>query len=177
MKSVCVYVGANFGKKPAYIQAAKSLGCELAKRDLHLIYGGSCLGLMGILADSVLENGGTVTGIIPEILYKQEAHKALSKLHITSSVQERKKMMYETADCFVALPGGLGTLEELCELWNAAKIGIHQKPFALLNIENYFDKFLEFIDHSVNESFINPECRALIKVSDDIPELLDILMA
>jgi uncharacterized protein (TIGR00730 family) len=177
MRSICVFVGASLGKNPAYLEATKQLGAELAKRNLHLVYGGGRLGLMGILADSVIQNGGTVTGVIPQVLHEREAHAGLSNLHIVNSMQERKKMMEELSDCFIALPGGLGTLEELCEFWNAAKIGVHKKPLALLNTENYFDKFLEFMDYSVDETFLKLHHRALIKVSTNPSQLLDDLIS
>lgn len=175
MKSACVFVGASFGQNPVYLEAAMILGTELAKRNIELIYGGGRLGLMGVLANTVLKNGGKVTGVIPLALHQQEAHHELSALHVVNSMQERKSMMNELSDCFIALPGGLGTLEELCEFWNAAKIGIHQKPLALLNVDNYFNKLLEFMDHSVNEKFLKSEHRTLITISNNLSQLLDII--
>lgn len=176
MKAICVLIGASFGRTPAYLKATQQLGKELAERNIKLIYGGGKLGLMGILADTVLENGGKVVGVITKALYEQEAHLGLSELEIVESMQERKKRMVQLADGFIALPGGLGTFEEVFEIWNAAKLKIHDKPFGLLNIDNYFDKLIDFVDYSVNEGFLKQESRELVKVSHNPVTLLDILI-
>lgn len=175
MKALCVFIGANTGKNTTYLEATKQLGKELAKRNIKLIYGGGRLGLMGALADTVLENGGQVTGIITNHLYEQEAHLGLSELKITESMQKRKKQMMQLADGFIALPGGLGTLEEIFEIWNAFKLKIHNKPLGLLNIDNYFNNLIKFIDHSVNQGFLSQKYRELIQISENSIALLDTL--
>lgn len=175
MKKICVLLGANIGQHPAYIQAAKQLGYELCKRNITLIYGGGRLGLMGILADTILKQGGQVIGIITKSLYDKEAHLNLSELIIVESMQERKKLMMQLSDGFIALPGGLGTLEEIFEIWNAAKIDIHHKPLGLLNINHYFDKLLTFINHAIEEDFLKSEALSLIKISDHHSILIDLL--
>src|SRR3990167_1067887 len=167
MKALCVLIGASFGNNPIYLEAAKQLGKELAKRNITLVYGGGKLGLMGMLADTVLENGGRVIGIITKHLYEQEAHLGLSELKIVESMQERKKLMIELADGFMALPGGLGTLEEIFEIWNASKLKIHDRPLGLLNTDNYFNKLIEFVDYSIQAGFLKQESQELIKISGD----------
>ena len=174
MKTLCVLIGASFGRNLTYLETTKQLGKELAKRSIKLIYGGGRLGLMGVLANTVLENGGKVQGIITQHLYEQEAHLGLSELYVAKSMQERKKLMAKFADGFMALPGGLGTLEEIFEIWNASKLKIHNKPFGLLNTDNYFNKLIEFVDHSIHEEFLKQESRDLIKINDDPSVLLDI---
>jgi uncharacterized protein (TIGR00730 family) len=176
MKALCVLIGASIGRNPAYLEATKQLGKEIAKRNIKLIYGGGRLGLMGILADTVLENGGKVVGVITKQLYEQEAHLGLSELQIVESMQDRKKIMVQFADGFVALPGGLGTLEEIFEIWNASKLKIHNKPFGLLNTDNYFNKLIEFVDYSIHEEFLKNESRDLIKISDNPISLLNALI-
>jgi len=176
MKTLCVLLGAGFGENPVYLKAARQLGKELAKRDITLIYGGGKIGLMGVLADAVLENDGKVIGVITKHLYQQEAHLGLSELQIVESMQERKKQMIQLAGGFMALPGGLGTLEELFEIWNASKLKVHNKPLGLLNVNNYFNKLIEFLDFSADEGFLKQEFQKLIKVSDNSIALLDILI-
>lgn len=173
MKKLCVLVGANFGSKQSYFDETKRLGKEIAKRNITLVYGGGRLGLMGVLADAVLENGGKVIGVITKKLYTLEAYPNLTDLKIVNSMQERKNMMLQLADALMALPGGLGTLEEVCEFWNASKLKIHTKPIGLLNIDNYFNKLMDFLDYSVQEKFLKLEHRSLIKISNDIHLLLD----
>ena len=176
MKSICVFTGASSGYNNFYQQAAISLGEEIAKRGCNLIYGGSKNGLMGILADTVLKNGGTVTGIITHSLYDAEGHNQLTELHKIETMQERKLMMAELADGFIALPGGLGTLEELFEVWNAAKIRIHSKPIGLLNINNFYNSLLHFIGVTIKEGFASSKHMELVRVAEDPANLLDILM-
>jgi uncharacterized protein (TIGR00730 family) len=175
MKALCVFIGASFGHDPAYLEAAKQLGEELVKRNITLIYGGGKLGLMGVLADTVLSNGGLVIGITTKHLYAQEAHLGLSELHVVDSMQERKKRMAQFADGFIALPGGLGTLEEIFEIWNASKLKLHHKPLGLLNTHYYFNKLIGFVDYSIHEGFLKQAFRELIKISDDPITLLDML--
>lgn len=176
MESLCVFIGSNLGRNSVYLDSTKQLGKELAKRKIKLIYGGGKLGLMGILADTVLENGGQVLGVITKHLYEQEAHLELSELQVVDSMQERKKIMMQLADGFMALPGGLGTLEEIFEIWNAYKLKIHNKPCGLLNIDNYFNKLIEFMEYSIHEGFLKQELFGIIKIINDPIILLSILI-
>lgn len=173
MTKLCVFIGANLGRNPEYHKMTKQLGKEIAKRNIHLVYGGGKLGLMGVLADTVIASGGKVTGVITKSLYHEEAHLDLSELQMVDSMQERKKIMIQLADGLIACPGGLGTLEEIFEVWNAVKIKLHNKPIGLLNTDNYFNKLLDFIDYSVKENFLTVESRELIKINDDPSLLLD----
>lgn len=169
-------MGSTIGNSPIYLQIAKTLGEELAKRKINLIYGGGRNGLMGILADTVLENGGTVTGIITHSLYELEGHDGLTELHKIETMQERKLMMAQLADGFITLPGGLGTLEELFEVWNAAKIKIHSKPIGLLNINNFYSSLFDFIELTIKEGFTQEKHKNLIHMSDDPNNLLTMMM-
>jgi hypothetical protein len=174
MKSVCVYCGSSPGRRPEYGEAARRLGAELAARGLGLVYGGSSVGLMKVVADAVLARGGRVTGVIPEALVRKEiAHRGLTELHVTASMHERKTRMAELSDAFVALPGGLGTLEELFEAWTWGQLGLHAKPCGLLNVAGYWDGLTSFLDLSVAEGFVKAANRAMLVVSDDPADLLD----
>lgn len=174
MKSVCVYCGSNEGRLPLYAEAARSLGRALVERELGLVYGGASVGIMGILADTVLELGGRVTGVMPEsIVRKEVAHRGLTELRVTSSMHERKMTMAELSDAFVALPGGIGTLEEIFEAWTWAQLGLHGKPCGLLNVAGYYDGLIAFLDHTIAESFVKNANRAMLIVSDDPTDLLD----
>lgn len=173
MKSVCVYCGSNPGRQPAYAEAARGLGAALVERGLGLVYGGASVGIMGVLADTVLQLGGHVTGVIPEALVRREvAHGRLSELRVTGSMHERKTLMAELADGFVALPGGIGTLEEVFEAWTWAQLGLHGKPCGLLNVAGYFDGLVAFLDHAVAERFVKEPHRSMLIVSDDPSDLL-----
>lgn len=174
MKRICVYCGSGIGKNPDYHQAAKDLGAELAKRNIELIYGGASIGLMGVLADSVLAGGGRVTGIIPRFLVEKElSHKELSTLIIVDSMHQRKTKMADLADGFIALPGGFGTFEELFEILTWRQLGFHQKPCSILNVDGYYNKLAEFLKKAVDEGFIKRE-RLDILIFDDNPfTLLD----
>lgn len=153
---------------------ARELGSALAARGIGLVYGGGCVGLMGMLADRVLAEGGHVTGVIPQALMDLEVgHRGLSDLRIVGSMHERKALMAELGDGFVALPGGLGTLDESFEILTWAQLGLHAKPVGLLNVEAYFDSLLVFLDHAVDERFLRPEHRALLQVHDRPAALLD----
>ncbi len=165
MSALCVCIGANLGVKPIYIEATKQLGKDLVKNNIKLIYGGSNLGLMGILANTVMENGGTVIGFIPHYFNQEQAHSGISELHIVKSIHERKMLMEQYSDGFMALPGGLGTLEEMFELINAAKLSLHKKPFFIVNIDNYFSKLIDFIDYAVQEGFLTAKQRSLINIA------------
>jgi len=173
MNQVCVFAGSSDGARPEYREAAQELGRALVDWQLGLVYGGARLGLMGVIADAVLAAGGRVTGIIPERLVEKEvAHQGLSELHIVTSMHERKARMAAMSDAFVALPGGLGTLEELFEVLTWAQLGLHGKPCGLLNVRGYFDGLLSHVDHSIAEGFIRPDNRQLLLVSTQSDALL-----
>jgi uncharacterized protein (TIGR00730 family) len=174
MKRICVFAGSNSGSRSEYLAAAQELGQTLGRRDLHLVYGGARLGLMGALADAVLAAGGHVTGVIPEALVAKEvAHTGLSDLRVVASMHERKAMMADLADGFVALPGGWGTLEELFEVLTWAQLGLHRKPCGLLNVRGFFDGLLSFLDHSIEERFVRRESRSMLIVASSPASLLE----
>ncbi|MRR11207.1 TIGR00730 family Rossman fold protein [bacterium] len=174
MKSVCVYCGSNGGRRPVYAEAARALATALVERGLGLVYGGASVGIMGVLADEVLGLGGRVTGVMPEsIVRKEVAHRGLTELHVTSSMHERKMRMAELSDAFVALPGGIGTLEEVFEAWTWAQLGLHAKPCGLLNVAGYYDGLIAFLDHTVAERFVKEANRSMLIVADDPGDLLD----
>lgn len=174
IKSICVYCGSSSGRQTMYLETARQLADALVAREIQLIYGGASVGIMGAVADQVLTQGGRVIGVIPEALAHQELmHSGLNELHITHSMHERKLKMAELADGFIALPGGIGTLEELFEIWTWSQLGFHQKPIALLNIAGYYDGLLNFIDHIENEQFLKPQHRKLLNVNSDVDALLD----
>jgi uncharacterized protein (TIGR00730 family) len=176
MKSICVFCGSNMGSDAAYAQAARLLGSELVHREIELVYGGGSVGLMGVIADHVLELGGRATGVIPQSLLDREVgHRALTKLHVVSTMHERKALMNELADGFIALPGGLGTLEELFEVWTWAQLGIHGKPVGLLNVGGFFDPLLVFLRRAVDERFLHTRNLDMLLV-DDEPGVLIKLM-
>jgi uncharacterized protein (TIGR00730 family) len=178
MKSICVYCGSSPGARPAYGEAAVAFGTLLAREKLTLVYGGSNVGLMRLVADTVLQNGGTVVGILPRVLEAWEvAHNGLSELVVVETMHERKHQMAERADAFVALPGGIGTLDEFAEIFVWAQIGSHRKPVALLNVAGYFDPLLAFLDHMVTERFLRAEQRATLIVETDSAALLARLRA
>jgi uncharacterized protein (TIGR00730 family) len=171
---VCVFCGSNPGARPDYAEAADELGALLVEQGLGLVYGGSSRGLMGRLADAVLERGGEVTGVIPRALVDREiAHTGVTGLRVVDSMHERKALMAELADAFVALPGGLGTLEELSEIYTWAQLGLHRKPLALLNVESYYDGVAVFLDHAVQERFVRSEHRAMLITEADPRMLLE----
>ena len=174
LTNVCVYCGSNFGRQPVYAEVARALGKALAGRGLGLVYGGARVGIMGIVADSVLEAGGRVTGVIPQgLVDKEVAHLGLTELVVTRSMHERKTQMVERSSAFIALPGGLGTLEELLEVWTWAQLGIHEKPCGVLNVAGYYDGLVGFIEHAVREGYVKGEHRALLLVEQDPGVLLD----
>ncbi|MFW6203890.1 MAG: TIGR00730 family Rossman fold protein [Actinomycetota bacterium] len=173
MKRVCVFCGSSAGSRPDYADSAERLGRAVAGQGLELVYGGASVGLMGVLADTVLSRGGTVRGVIPEALIAREiAHEDLTELRVVTSMHERKRVMAELADGFLALPGGMGTLEELTEILTWAQLGLHSKPFGVLNVAGYFSPWLSFLDHAVDEGFISKEHRAMLAVDDDPDALL-----
>ncbi|WP_027723326.1 TIGR00730 family Rossman fold protein [Maridesulfovibrio zosterae] len=174
MKSICVFLGANPGNDPKYAQTARNMGRELAKRNIRIIYGGSNMGLMGILAESALEAGGEVVGVIPESLVKKEvAHYGLTKLHIAESMHERKALMAELSDGFVALPGGIGTMDEIFEIFTWAQLGFHNKPCGLLNIDGYYDKLIEFLGGVVQEGFLGEIHKEMLITASSPSELIE----
>lgn len=178
MKSVCVFCGSSPGVGPAYAEAARALGRALVRRNLRLVYGGGNIGLMGILADAVLREGGEVIGVIPQaLLAKEVAHRGLTQLHVVGSMHERKALMAERSDGFLALPGGYGTLEEFCEVLTWAQLGLHLKPCGLLNVNGYYDRLLQFLGRAVSQGFLRPEHRALVLVGGTPEEVLDLLAA
>jgi uncharacterized protein (TIGR00730 family) len=178
MRSLCVFCGSSPGARSDYAATARLLGALLARRAVRLVYGGARVGLMRELADAVLHGGGEVTGVIPESLRAREvAHTDLRDLRIVGSMHERKALMSDLADGFLALPGGAGTLEEFFEVWTWAQLGIHRKPCGLLNVHGYFDGLLTFLDHAVRERFLRLEHRAMVLVDNDAERLLEKFIA
>jgi uncharacterized protein (TIGR00730 family) len=172
-QSICVFCGSSSGANAAYRGAAAELGGLLAAQGRRLVYGGGNVGLMGVVADAVLESGGTVIGVIPQHLLDLEVgHHQLTELRVVHSMHERKQQMSELADAFVLLPGGLGSLEEFFEIWTWGQLGLHQKPYGILNVAGYFDALLAFLDHAAEERFLHPEHRRLVSVADDAADLL-----
>jgi uncharacterized protein (TIGR00730 family) len=176
MKRVAVFCGSSPGNDPAYVAAAENLGRLLTERKIGLVYGGGNIGLMGRAASTALEAGGHVTGVIPRFLMEFEIGKIeLPDLRIVESMHERKALMAELSDGFIALPGGFGTLEEFCEILTWGQLGLHNKPFGLLNVAGFYNHFLAFLDHAVAQALIKPKHRALILTSPDPGELLDLM--
>jgi uncharacterized protein (TIGR00730 family) len=174
IQSVCVYCGSSPGRLEGYAAAARRLARSLVDRNIRLVYGGASVGIMGLVADTVLKLGGQAVGVIPEALLRREiAHANLTELHVTRSMHERKSLMAELADGFIALPGGIGTLEELFEVWTWAHLGLHDKPCGLLNAEGYFDALISFLDHAVAERFLQPTTGSMLLVDADPDRLLD----
>ena len=174
MRRICVFCGSSSGASPKYTELAESLGALLARKRIALVYGGGNVGLMGVLANATLAHGGEVIGVIPQALFDLEVgHTGLTDLRIVGSMHERKALMADLSDAFIALPGGLGTLEEFCEIVTWAQLGLHQKPCGLLNGERYFDPLIRFFDHMVEERFLRPEHRALMLVEHEPVALLD----
>ena len=172
--SLCVYCGSRFGDDAAFEQAARRLGASLGARGGQLVYGGGQIGLMGVVADAALAAGARVVGVIPQALMLREVgHRALTELHVVQTMHERKQLMAERADAFVALPGGIGTLEELYEVWSWQQLGYHDKPVALLNVAGYYDALLRFMDHGHRRGFVSDAQHAALIVDDDVDRLLD----
>ncbi len=174
MRRICVFCGSAVGARPVYAEAARRLGALLAQQGLGLVYGGGSVGLMGVLANATLAAGGEVIGVIPEFLFKREIeHRGATELRVVGTMHERKAMMADLADGFIALPGGYGTLDEFCEIITWAQLGLHRKPVGLLNVAGYFDSFLAFLDHTTAEGFVQPNYRALALDDTDAARLLD----
>ncbi|MBK5443326.1 MULTISPECIES: LOG family protein [Peribacillus] len=174
MKTLAVFCGSSKGASNVYLEAAKKLGKELAKRNITLVYGGACVGIMGAVADSVLEAGGKVIGVMPSFLEKREiSHKNLTELIVVDSMHERKAKMEELADGFIALPGGPGTLEEFFEIFTWAQLGLHHKPCGLLNINHYYDPLVALFNHMSDEQFLHEKYRSMALVDVEPNGLLD----
>jgi uncharacterized protein (TIGR00730 family) len=174
MRKICVFTGSRHGLRPEYAEAARSLGRELVGRGYGLVYGGGKVGLMTAIADTVLQLNGHVTGVIPNsLLSKEVAHFGLSELRIVDSMHERKAVMADLSDGFIAMPGGIGTMEEFFEVLSWAQLGLHEKPCALLNVAGYYDPLIQFLDHAVEHDFIKPKHRALLVVEGESGRLLD----
>jgi uncharacterized protein (TIGR00730 family) len=173
IRRLAIFCGSNPGARPEYIGTASALGTLLCERGIGVVYGGSSVGLMAALADTMLENGGDIIGVIPRMLVQREvANNALSDLRIVESMHERKAMMAELADGFMALPGGIGTLEEFFEIWTWGQLGMHDKPCGLLNVAGYFDGLLEFLDRAVTEKFVRDVHRRMVVVESEPADLL-----
>ncbi|MGP4076335.1 TIGR00730 family Rossman fold protein [Halobacillus sp. K22] len=176
MKQICVFAGSSAGHNPAYAEGAKKLGKAFAEKNIELVYGGAKSGLMGVLADSILEQGGKVTGVMPTELFDREiAHTELSDFIEVNTMHERKAKMSELADGYIALPGGFGTFEELFETVSWAQIGLHQKPVALFNIEGYYTPLKRLIEHAIEAGFVPETNRSIIVDSADPYGLLDMM--
>ncbi len=174
MQTVCVFCGSNFGAREAYGEAARDVGRAIAGRGLRIVYGGASVGLMGALADAALAAGGEVVGVMPKALVEREIeHKKLTALHEVASMHERKALMADLSDAFLALPGGAGTMEELFEVWTWGQLGHHKKPVGLLNVEGYFNRLIAFLDHQEHERFMRREHRDMLIAESDPAALLD----
>jgi len=178
MRRVCVFCGSSHGASPVYAEAARDLGRRLARRGLGLVYGGGNVGLMGEVADAALAAGGEVIGVIPYALEAREvAHSGLTELHVVDSMHERKALMADLSDGFLALPGGIGTLEEFFEVWTWGQLGLHAKPCGLLDVAGYYAPLLAFLDRTVEEGFLRPAHREVVLVDTDPEALLDRMAA
>jgi uncharacterized protein (TIGR00730 family) len=167
VKSVCIYCGSSTGNRPEYAAAAKAMGRALAESGLALVYGGGKVGLMGTVADAVLEHGGTAIGVIPDALMQKEVgHVGLTELHVVRNMHERKQLMADRSDAFIAMPGGVGTYEELFETFTWLQLGYHAKPVGLLNVAGFYDGMLGFLRHAVGEGFLKTEHADLLHVAD-----------
>lgn len=174
MNTICVYCGSSVGARDEYARAAAEVGRLLAERGQRIVYGAGNIGLMGVLADAALQAGGEVIGVIPHALVARElAHNGVSELRIVDSMHERKALMADLSDGFLALPGGFGTFEELCEMLTWLQLGIHQKPCGLLNTLGYYDHLIAMFDRAVGDRFLRPQHRALLIVDDEPASLLD----
>ncbi|WP_075259122.1 LOG family protein [Herbaspirillum camelliae] len=173
MKSICVYCGSSPGASPAYAEAARKLAREMVNNNIALVYGGGNVGLMGIIASEVMQLGGEATGVIPKALLDKElGHHGLTRLHIVKDMHERKAMMAELSDGFVAMPGGMGTLEELFEVLTWAQLGFHYKPICLYNVEGFYDNLIAFVDHLVSQRFVSSDQSGLMMHEADPARLI-----
>jgi uncharacterized protein (TIGR00730 family) len=173
MRRICVYCGSSKGSRPVYAEAAEDLADVLVRHDLELVYGGAARGIMGIIADRVLELGGTVHGVIPQMLMDKEvAHDGLTELHVVGSMHERKTMMAALSDGFIAMPGGFGTVEEIIEILTWAQLRFHDKPCGILNVDHYFDHLLNYFDHAQAEGFLRIQHRRMLLADGDAAGLV-----
>jgi len=176
VKRICVYCGSNRGKSAEFLASARTLAGELVQRDIGLVYGGASVGIMGEIADTVLARGGEVIGVMPQALVDKEvSHTGLTELRIVNSMHERKEIMADLAQGFIALPGGLGTMEEIFEVLTWAQLGFHQKPCALLNVKGYYNRLTQFLDHAVAQGFIADTHREMLLVEENPHSLLEIM--
>jgi uncharacterized protein (TIGR00730 family) len=174
LASVCVFCGSNGGADPAYVAAAEAVGAGLAQRGIRIVYGGGRVGLMGALADAARAAGGEVVGVMPQQLVDREiGHTGIDELRVVGTMHERKALMVELADAFIALPGGIGTLEELFEVYTWAQLGIHAKPLALLDVAGYYEPLSAFLDHAVTQRFLRAETRAMLSLADSLDAVLE----
>jgi uncharacterized protein (TIGR00730 family) len=174
VRRICVYAGSNVGTRPEYAHAAQRLAAVLVARGLDVVYGGGNVGLMKVVADTAMEAGGKVIGIIPGPLMAREiGHRDVTELRVVDSMHERKAMMADLSDGFVALPGGFGTIEEIIEIATWAQLGLHPKPFGLLDVAGFYDALIAFLDHATSEGFLHPKHRQMLLVADDPESLLD----
>jgi uncharacterized protein (TIGR00730 family) len=176
VKRICVYCGSNRGKSAEFLASARTLAGELVQRDIGLVYGGASVGIMGEIADTVLARGGEVIGVMPQALVDKEvSHTGLTELRVVNSMHERKEIMADLAQGFIALPGGLGTMEEIFEVLTWAQLGFHQKPCALLNVKGYYNRLTQFLDHAVAQGFIAETHREMLLVEENPHSLLEIM--
>lgn len=177
IRRLCVFCGSRHGIDAVFADAARDLGTEMARRGIELVYGGGNVGLMGVVADAILADGGRVTGVIPEALAAKElAHGDIQDLRVVGSMHERKALMAELADAFVAMPGGLGTLEEFFEVLTWGQLGFHHKPVALYNVDGYYDGLLSFVDHAVTRGFVRREHGRMVIAESSVDALLERLV-
>lgn len=176
LSAVAVFCGSSFGTLPAYAEAARHTGRTLAERGIDVVYGGGHVGLMGVVADAALEAGGRVIGVIPRQLHDRElTHTGVSELHVVESMHERKLVMADRSDAFIALPGGAGTLEEIAEQWTWAQLTIHSKPCGFLDVEGFWQPMRAMVDMMVGQGFVRPEQAGIVTICDDLADLLDVL--
>lgn len=176
--SICVYCGSRFGTSPAFLAAAQALGREIGQRGWRMVYGGGNVGLMGATADAAMAAGAEAVGVIPERLVNREVgHRGLTELHVVQTMHERKKLMAELADVFIALPGGIGTFEELFEVWTWRHLGYHDQPIGLLNVEGFYDPLIAFMAHTQQAGFVDEHQQSMLAVHADPVSLLDQLAA
>lgn len=178
MKSICVFCGSNVGSEPAYTEQAIALGNLLADKKISLIYGAGNVGLMGVIADACLDKGGEVVGVIPNFLMAKEVgHTGLTELILTETMHERKQIMADRSEGFIAMPGGMGTMDELCEILTWAQLGLHSHPIGLLNVDGYYDSLLTFFDEMVEKKFLHQKNRDMVMSHSDPGELLKLMAA
>ena len=174
LETICVFCASSIGARPIYAESARRFGEALAARDITLVFGGGCVGLMGVIADATLGAGGRAVGVIPRALVEREiAHRGLTTLHVVETMHERKRLMADLADAFVMLPGGFGSWDEFCEVATWAQLGIHRKPLGVLNVASYYDPMLAMADRAVDEGFVSAVQRDRLVVDDDERRLLD----